>query len=60
MLTGCVIVNFQMLYGGSFFFSFHHKLFFSAQYDSNEKQLCSILFSKTFMVSGLEHVSVKQ
>lgn len=43
-----------------FFFFSHNKLFFSTQYDSNEKQSCSFLFLKTFMISGLECVSVKQ
>lgn len=43
-----------------FFFLFHNKLFFSTQYDSNEKQSCSLLFLKTFMINGLEHVSVEQ
>lgn len=63
MHAGCVIVNFQMLYRDFilfFFLLFHNKLFFSTQHDSNEKQSCSLLFFKTFMISGLEHVSVKQ
>lgn len=60
MHTGCVNDNFHMLCGGYFSFLFHNKLFFSTQYDSNEKQSCSLLLFKTFMVSGLEHAGVKQ
>lgn len=47
MHTGCrLIANFKMPYVGIFFL-FHNKLFFSTQYDSNEKtaMFCSIFLS---------------